>query len=448
MRAVLNGYLRQHGELILFENLRKGGALLFQDAEIMLPPLMNGGDIFDYARNVAGDNDNDLRNFTRDLLDFYIAASDCGVVKLKDGDWTRCPRQRMTNDSQSSERALSTPTSNEVTAMKAFYSATGLCSELHLDLASACTEQCIHCYVPGGRRDYLQYEQTEKLLKEFRAQQGLTVELTGGECMMHPDFDRICRLCRELDLNFIVMSNLTLCDDDKVAVLKETDPQFVNVSVYSMDSAIHDAITQIPGSWRRTMDAIARCEKAGIQLRFAAPLLKANRDSFPDLKKFAADHNAHLVVDSDIVPRCNGDCGNLECACTAEEAGCVLSADRQLWNRGYPIAENTGPNDQVCDIGRILYVNAKGEYYPCSGMNDYVIGTVRDNTVSEVWHGGKLERFRQLRNRDFPTCSNCEHRGFCKVCPACNMIATGDMFKPLKSKCELAAVKHKIYGVK
>ena len=91
---------------------------------------------------------------------------------------------------------------------------------------------------------------------------------------MHPDFVRICRLCKELNLNMIVFSNLTLCDEDMVEAMREVDPQFINVSLYSMEATEHDAITCQLGSWQKTMDAILACEKAGVHIRLAAPLLK------------------------------------------------------------------------------------------------------------------------------------------------------------------------------
>ena len=70
----------------------------------------------------------------------------------------------------------------------------GIPADLHIDLTDACTERCVHCYVPRDQHDFLPYEMVEKVLREFRVMNGLTVHLTGGEAMLHPDFERICRL--------------------------------------------------------------------------------------------------------------------------------------------------------------------------------------------------------------------------------------------------------------
>ncbi len=322
----------------------------------------------------------------------------------------------------------------------------GILEELHLDLTAACTERCVHCYLPDYPVKHISFELAEKALREFRAMQGLTVHLTGGECMLHPDFERVCRLCRELNLNFIILSNLTVCDARRIAFLAEVQPQFVNVSLYSMEEREHDAITQLPGSWRRTMDAILACEKAGVPIRLAAPLLKENRKAFRALSRFAQEHRMHLIPSIDIVPQSDHDCSNLDHACSAAELREALAENPGIFDRGWDMSRRVAPEDKVCDIGLSrLYLNSFGNYYPCDSMHGYVLGNVATDTLESVWRGERLEMLCRLSNRDFPQCLACSNRPVCKVCPAFNFNATGDIFKTTLSKCAVAAVVKEIY---
>ncbi len=321
----------------------------------------------------------------------------------------------------------------------------GIPADFHIDLTDACTERCVHCYVPKGRKNFLPVELVEKALVEFRAMNGLTVHLTGGEAMMHPCFERICRKCVELNLNFIVFSNMTLCDDKRIAFLKEVAPQFINVSLYSMKPEEHDAITQLSGSWRRTMDAILKCCDAGVACRMATPLLKENQDALPTLRKFADEHHMHLVPAADIIAQSDHDCGNLAYTCSTEELRRVLTRDHGLFHKIYE-GKMPSCDAKVCDIGAMrLYLNAKGNYYPCDSMHEYVLGNVRENTVAEIWKGEKLNYLRGLKNRDFGECATCGNRPWCKVCPAANFNATGDLFKHHPCSCELACVVREAY---
>ncbi len=318
--------------------------------------------------------------------------------------------------------------------------------DFHLDLTDACTERCVHCYVPRWQHHFLLYELAEKAIREFRDLQGFSVHITGGECMLHPDFERVCELCKSLNINIIIFSNLTCCDARRITFLREIDPQFINVSLYSMNPKEHDAITQLPGSWKKTMKALLACEKVGVHCRIATPLLKINQNGFPELKKFADTHHMHLVPSADIIAQSDHGCGNLTSACSPDEIRCVLQANRELFNL-YDGVKMPSCDAKVCDIGSgRLYLNAQGNYYPCDSMHDYVLGNVRENTFEEIWKGAKLEYLRGLKNKDFGACASCENRPWCKVCPAANFNATRDLFTPPPGYCEFAKVIREVYG--
>ena len=319
-------------------------------------------------------------------------------------------------------------------------------AELHIDLTDDCTERCVHCYVPRNHRHFLSFKMIEKSLREFRLLNGLTVHLTGGEVMMHPDFESVCRLCVELELNLVIFSNMTLCNDARITFLKKINPQFVNVSLYSMTPDEHDRITQLPGSWKRTMDAILRCCAAGVRCRIAVPVLKENRHALMELKNFADEYGIIMVPTWEIVAKADHGCDNLGYACSAEEMRGVLSRDYCLFQGGYDGLMPSG-DKKVCGIGEgRLYLNAKGNYYPCDSMHEYVLGNVRENTVEEIWKGEKLNYLRGLKNRDFGACASCENRPWCKVCPAANFNATGDLFTHHPNACALAGVVREVYG--
>lgn len=444
MKFDATSFIRAGGEEFLLCNLRKGSAVVINDASDFLQPMIIGQDVETVAHDLAEKCKVPLHDVLCDITDFYQNLVSLALVKsVKEN---RGGIVASTVDSQTN--GVAAKADEGKWPVTEFYTRHRLLPDLHIDLTDACTERCVHCYVPQGQCDFLPYYLVEKVLREFREQQGLTVQLSGGECMMHPDFARICRLCRKLDLNFIVLSNLTLCDEKIIEMLKETDPQFVNVSLYSMTPEEHDTITRIRGSWRKTMAAIDACQQAGIHIRLATPLLKANQHAYLALRKFAEERHVHLIPNCEIIPKCNGDCSNLNYACSPEEVETALKEDKEFWNRGYGRGAIPQPGDKVCDIGKLLCLNSKGEYYPCSGMHGYVLGNARSDALTDVWRGEKMEYLRGLKNKDFPKCAGCEHRPFCKVCPAFNYNATGSLFETIPAKCALAEVKHRVFGEK
>lgn len=336
-----------------------------------------------------------------------------------------------------------------VTPLESFFEKHEVPMELHVDVTASCTERCVHCYLPEYPNKHISFDLLKKVLFEFRELQGLTVYLTGGECMLHPDFERICCLCSDLNLNVVVLSNLTLCNNAKLNALKALDPQFVNVSLYSMNPKVHDSITSLCGSWRKTMGSILACERAGIHVRLAAPLLKANKEDFGALCEFAKAHKMHLVSSFNIVPQSNHNASNLEYSCGLDELKTALESNRELFDEGWGRKNVEWSEGGICDIGKLrIYVNSIGDYYPCDSMHGYVLGNAVRNSLESIWRGERINELRNLSRKDYPRCAHCRNRLYCKVCPAFNFNATGDVLKIPLLRCATAGVVRRVYGDK
>ncbi len=395
-------------------------------------------DIFESAASALGVSKDAVKQDFGSLLDDLIQG---GLAERVD---KQEEQSRLYCDSQPSTSGQNSETFDCVFD---FYKRHHLPAELHIDLTSACNERCVHCYHADYPNCFLPFETVEKVLQEFRKSQGVTVYLSGGECMLHPEFDQICLLCKSLDLNIIILSNLTACDANRVSLLRDVDPQFINVSLYSMNPAIHDYITRIDGSWRKTMEAFLACERAGVPLRIATPLLKENQSSFKDLNEFANEHKVHLVPDYMIFPKTNHDDRNLCHACSGSELESVLRENKDIFGNNLLVGQEKPMGSKVCRIGDIrLYINAQGNYYPCDGMHGYVLGNAREQSLEQVWNGASLLRLRDLKIDDFDKCKTCGVRKYCMVCPAYNFNSTGDIRKPGLPKCVAAEVVMRVYG--
>ena len=418
-------FLRHHFGDYLLCNLRNGATALLRDAEDFLRPILTGEDFKQVSTSLSHKYNVSKYEILNDMLEFYQNLASLGLIEMIE-EKSEELRPKKTEMSEIKTSGIA-----DKWSVPDFYKKHNLPAELHIDLTDACTERCVHCYVLQ-EQNYLWFDLVDKVLREFREQQGLTVQLSGGECLLYPQFVQVCRLCRKLDLNFVVLSNLTLCDEKIIKVLKETDPQFVNVSLYSMVPEEHDAITRIRGSWQKTMAAIDACQHAGIHIRLATPLLKANQNAYPALRKFAEERHVHLIPNSEIIPMYNRNCSNLRHACTSQEMESVFKTDKHFW--GCDMSNPRLPNERVCVIGERLFLNAKGQYYGCSGMNEFVIGDAERDTVSDVWNSDMMRWLRGLKNKDFKSCINCEHSAFCKVCPAFNYNATGSLFETIPAR--------------
>ena len=330
-----------------------------------------------------------------------------------------------------------------------FFMRHGLPSELHIDLTDGCNEKCVHCYLSHGGKHYIDKEISLKALKQFREVQGLTVFISGGECMLHKDFAAILQYAKSIDLNIIVMSNLTLCDEKIVALLKEVDPQFVNVSLYAVTEEIHDSITQIPGSCKKTKAAIDALQRAGVHIRIATPFMRENKGCVAELKEYADKRHVHLIPDSEIFGQIDHSCANQNHALSMDELKELILAHKDVFAKVCMEPEQCRPESKVCDVGDArLNLDAEGFYYPCDGFHGAILGDARKDSLWDVWTGTALNKLRALKNKDFGSCASCADRAWCKVCPMRNFNETGNMFTHAPWRCEATRIYRRIFEEK
>lgn len=449
MKFALNThtYLRHAEAETLLWNKQTYACRILKDAQGFLKPIEQGRSkgIEEIVAEVAQIYNLPPLEIAEDVLAFY--------TELAEATFLNCDYDKSASTPVISE-LKNTPTANAENVdedehpfpVGTFYEQHALPNSLHIDLTNACTERCIHCYIADYKPRFLPLELGCRVLREFREAGGLTVIFSGGECMLHPQFRDFLLYAKDLNLNFIVMSNLTRCDADMVAFLAEVQPQFVNVSLYSMKAAEHDKITTIPGSWQKTMRAILALESAGVPVRLATPVMKANRHALPELQEFAKAHRMHLIPDCDIFGQVDHDCSNQSCALSLAETERVWCEHPDLFFKAPTAPERCAPEAKVCDIGKSsMNLNAEGIFYPCDGCHGIVLGNAYKQSFSEVWHGEKLQALRALRNQDFGECAQCANRPWCKVCPSRNFNETADMFTHAPARCLVAQLKRKIF---
>ncbi len=332
--------------------------------------------------------------------------------------------------------------------------------ELQMDITQACTERCRHCYIPEYNPLFLPYDKICEILDDFRALGGLGITLSGGECMLHPDFIRIVKAIRERDCTVSCLSNLTVCTDEIVSALVEADAT-AQVSLYSMSPAIHDEVTRRKGSWLETMGAIARLRAANVPLRISCPCLRINYKGYPDVMKFAESLKMSAQTDFIIMGKQDCDttnlCNRLNLDETRELLQDVILKSVPM-NSEYFSPGKKAKLDSVEEWKRrkacgacvnSMCLSPTGDYYPCPGFAGVPLGNCYKQSLRDIWlDSDAVKRIRSVTNACFKGCAECKDRDYCSTCMCRNFNETGDMFSPAEHFCRVAAINHEIVDEK
>ena len=331
--------------------------------------------------------------------------------------------------------------------------------EMQMDITQACTERCIHCYIPQYNPVFLPFEDIRRVLDEFRAQGGITISFSGGECMMHPDFEKILRYAREKDLIVGVLSNLTLCTDERVALLRELDAT-VQVSLYSMDAATHDAITKRPGSWATTKLAIEKLREAQVPCRISCPTMKPNFRDYLGVLAWARSLRMDAQTDFIIMGKMNGDTDNLGCRLDLDETRELLEdivvkslpVNSEYFDpakKEHMLTDEEWGAKKVCGACvSSVCLDADGHYYPCPAFGGVNLGSCYEHDLKWIWNESpETLRIRAVTGKDFKKCIRCPDRDYCSTCMCRNYNETGDMFTPAQHFCDVAKINHEVVDI-
>lgn len=326
--------------------------------------------------------------------------------------------------------------------------------DLQIDLTQACTERCIHCHIPEYKPIYLPFEKIKTVIDEFREQGGIGLSLSGGECLLHPQFEEIVRYAYSKDLIVSILSNLTLCNDKTVKLLQEVEAS-VQVSLYSMNPLTHDAITGRKGSFFETKSAIEHIYKAQIPCRISCPTMKQNYHDYLDVLAYARSLNMDAQTDFIIMGKMDGDTSNLNCRLNLNETRSILE---DIIFRSVPTnseyfdvrkkndmrSPEEWMKNKICGACvSSVCLSASGDYYPCPAFGGIKLGNCYEHKLDWIWtKSPETLRIRAISGHNFPKCAYCEDRDYCSVCLCRNYNETGNMFEPSQHFCDVAKLNH------
>ncbi|MEW5852537.1 MAG: radical SAM protein [Myxococcota bacterium] len=331
---------------------------------------------------------------------------------------------------------------------KARAASAGRPTTAHLELTYRCNVQCRHCFQDRHHaKDAMALEDWKRVVDEAREAGVLVVTLSGGEALLSPHFWPLAEHIRARGLAFRVFTNGVLLNKRNCRRLAALQPLSVEVSIFSLDPAVHDGVTQAPGSLRKALRGLAMLHYLGVTTKLKCPLLDTSTKDYADVRALAERLGASVAFDPGITPRFNGDLAPT--ACRGDEHFLVeFFRDPQTRHHELKDLPPRKPGDAICGIARTFtVVGPDGRVLPCVHIQQPV-GNVKQEGLLRIWeHSPTLQKLRQTTYADLPTCNGCPRSGYCGRCSAVALLEDGDFHGPSSRACELAELKEQAWGV-
>jgi AdoMet-dependent heme synthase len=296
-----------------------------------------------------------------------------------------------------------------------------------LELTLKCNIRCLHCYNfdrdtdgpsscagdAGSPAPELSLDEIYRVMAELRAAGTLFLSLTGGEVLSSPHLFPVLDRARELNLAVQMLSNGTLLRPGVAARLGGYRNLLgVSISLYGATPEVHDAITQIRGSWRRTLDGAERLRAQGVAVRLKLIAMRPNAQEMGAMRALCEARGFPYLVDLTVTARHDGTRGSLAMRITDEELAELYRGPlRDLLPDGRRAVDEAA---FPCNCARgNCAISARGEVFPCVSV-PWVAGNVREQSFGEIWRSSPVfERIRGLKIADYSACAPCPDKAFC-----------------------------------
>jgi AdoMet-dependent heme synthase len=319
--------------------------------------------------------------------------------------------------------------------------ALGVPLSVHLDITYRCNERCVHCYLDHDDHGEMTTAEIESVLAQLADAGVFFLTFSGGEVLLRRDFYHLVEFARRLLFNVKIKTNGVMIGDPEAKRLRELGVEQVQISVYSHRAEVHDSITKLPGSWRRTVEAIRRLKANGLKVTIANVLMTANSFDSAGVQTLANELGAFYSLDPTITPKMDGDTSILGLRIPGAELHRVFRDDRFVPDVAEFCAPPPPPGEDVmegfpCSAGHTsCYISPYGDVFPCVQF-PLPSGNVRRQKFLDIWqNSSQLAEVRSIRAKDLSTCSSCSHVGTCTRCPGLAYME-GNMRGPSSADCE------------
>ena len=130
----------------------------------------------------------------------------------------------------------------------------GIPLSVQVDLTYRCNEQCVHCYLDHEDHGEMTTAEIKHLFDQLAEAGVFFLTMSGGEILMRKDFFEILEYARELKFCVKLKTNAVLIRERQADRIRSLGVQSVQISIYSHRPEVHDAITKIPGSLKRSVE--------------------------------------------------------------------------------------------------------------------------------------------------------------------------------------------------
>ena len=318
-----------------------------------------------------------------------------------------------------------------------------------LELTYRCNWRCVFCYNPRHHdRRPLSGGEWLSVLDGLRRLGTLSVALTGGEPLAHPEFLAVARGARDRAFALRLLTNGALVTEALADAIAALRPVAVEMSLHGAGAPTHDRATSTPGSFGALFRGVDRLLRRGVVVVLKTPLTRLNEGEIDGMQRLAEERGVAWRLDPVLTPRDDGDPGPLDFRASAAAVARIYA---KLAALGQRLQEERVAGGTNCGLGRTtIAIDPEGDVFPCLQWRRAPLGNVRETPLPEMWAGSAERAYAAevARRANDRMVGEGGALATFPFCPALALQRTGDPFHPDDGHRERAEIAARVLSLR
>lgn len=305
---------------------------------------------------------------------------------------------------------------------------------LFLELTNKCNMKCMHCgsYCSENKPVFLKIDSIMKVLQSIKrniSPSTVMICLTGGEPLLHPEFEKIISRIDQMGFPWGITTNGVLIDRKMATVLKRYHIGSITLSLDGTRKT-HEWLRKINGIYKRTLNAITYLTENYIPVQITTVVHRKNIGELEEIYNILSKMQVSSWRLTNIEP-IGRALDNMDIALSEEEIIYLLEYIREKrFSKEVTMDVTYGCSHYltkkyekevrdyyfICGSGiYVASVLCNGDIYSCLDIQrrpELVQGNVEKDDFYEIWKSG-FGKFRVDRTKYSNICLKCEDRMIC-----------------------------------
>ncbi len=316
-------------------------------------------------------------------------------------------------------------------------------TDIFLSITHMCNLNCYHCsvYPSDYRNNELTTKELFSLICKLADMKVFTIRISGGEPFLRRDLLLIIEHIVNNNMRLSINTNAMFITKKIVKKLADYSKRIddIMVSIDGSRAEIHERL-RTTGSFAKTIHGIQQLTDAGLNVSAYTTVVKYNLRDIENIIKLCRKLKIQHIKFNELLPLGMGLKYYHELGLTYDERSMIIKKLQTLSKKYNGLIEGTYL--QVCEMFspmaernntlslsgcgatlNSLTILPDGTVVPCDRLQNFVLGNIREKSISEIWHSSpQIKKFRNRFNKtlkDIKECADCKYKNRCTGgCPA------------------------------